>query len=471
MSWQAQEAAEAVGGQLLYGDGKTRFSGVSIDSRTTAEGDLFIAIVGASHDGHRHAENGLSIGQKGVMVNAQSPIGLPHDLWRQKGFFCIAVADTTRALGDLAAYNRKRAGVPVVAITGSNGKTSTRLMTTAVMQQKFNVLSPKGNFNNEIGLPLTLLECGREHTMAVLELGMNHFGEIRRLAEICRPDLGIITNVGPAHLEGVGSIEGVAQAKGELLEHIKPQGAAILNGDDPLLRKLADQRGQKVLYFGFSKGADVRAESVDYGIDKTTFTLKLPERRTIGITLNVPGRFMVSNALAAAACGFLMGLSPKQIHDGLLSFRAYKGRLNIETTAAGIHLIDDTYNANPASMAAALELLSNLKNGQRAIFVCGDMFELGEQAEALHQNIGAAAAETGVNRLYAVGRFSSMVAKGALEKGMPEDKIKTDTKTEITTALMHQLQPGDWVLVKGSRAMAMETIAEAIRTIEKTICK
>ena len=462
--WNAQKIIEATGGVLQYGSYDASFTGISIDSRTTSHGDLFVAIVGTNHDGHRYAVDGITLGQKGVIINKSTEIDLPHEKWRKEGFFCIAVKNTTRALGDLAAYNLKRAGLPVVAITGSNGKTSTRRMTLAVMQQKFRVLSPQGNLNNEIGLPLTLLECRYDHTLAVLELGMNHFGEIRRLAEICKPDIGVITNVGPAHLEGVGSIDGVAQAKGELLEHIKPDGTVVLNADDIHLRHLATHCDHKILFFGFSKTADVGAENVDYGHLDTSFTLRLPQAR-IGVRLHTPGQFMVANALAAAANGYLMGLSPEQICTGLESYRSQKGRLDISVTSLGINLIDDTYNANPASMVAMLELLSQTKGSKRAIFVCGDMFELGQQTESLHQNIGVAAAKTGVDRLYATGQFAPSIAAGAKKEGIQSERIFIGTKAEIISALTTQLQPDDWVLVKGSRAMAMETISEAIKTI------
>lgn len=466
LNWTAAQAAAATKGKLIYGPADGIFSGVSIDSRTTACGDLFIAIVGPNHDGHNHAVKGVARGQKGVVINHAANIALPHDQWRQKGHICIEVEDTTRALGDMAAFNRKRAGFPVVAITGSNGKTSTRRMTLAVMQQKFCVLSTQGNLNNEIGLPLTLLNTDCDHNLAVLELGMNHFGEIRRLAQICRPDIGVITNVGPAHLEGLGSVAGVARAKGELLEYIKPGGKVILNGDDDHLKALAEKSSHDVIFFGFANNADVGAESITYGPTQTVFTLRLPHGR-IEATLNVPGRFMVLNALAAAAGGFLMGLSPEQISAGLSAFTARKGRLDITTTDAGVNLIDDTYNANPASMTAALELLAQLKGKDRGIFVCGDMFELGEESERLHQNIGAKAAESGVNRLYAAGRFAPMVAKGARLQGMPTERIFTGTKEEIISALTIQLRPADWVLVKGSRGMAMETVSEAIKSIKK----
>ena len=464
MILNVRQVTEATGGVLQYGSYDTTCSGISIDSRTTCQGDLFIAIIGASHDGHRHAQDGVRRGQKGVIINKAAKLDLPHDQWHQHGFFCVTVEDTTRALGDLAAYQLKRAKLPVVAITGSNGKTTTRRMTMAVMEQKFSVLGPKGNFNNEIGLPLTLLGCRTDHTLAVLELGMNHFGEIRRLAEICKPDIGVITNVGPAHLKGVGSLEGVVQAKGELLEHVKPNGTVVLNADDVYLGHLAENCKHKMLFFGFGKKADVRAEKVEYGPQHTSFILKLPHAEK-EVTLHAPGRFMVTNALAAAAGGYLMGLTPGQIVAGLEGYQSQKGRLDISVTTFGINLIDDTYNANPASMTAALELLSQIKSKNRGIFVCGDMFELGQKAEMLHHDLGITAAKTGVDRLYATGQYAFAVAKGAHAEGLKTERILIGTKTKIISALATQLQTDDWVLVKGSRAMAMETVSESIKNI------
>jgi UDP-N-acetylmuramoyl-tripeptide--D-alanyl-D-alanine ligase len=462
--WNAQNVIEATKGELQYGSHDASFTGISIDSRTISHGDLYVAIVGTNHDGHRFAAAGITSGQKGLIIEKRTKVDLPHEKWRKRGFFCISVENTTQALGDLAAYNLKRAGLPVVAITGSNGKTSTRRMTSAVMQQKFCVLSPHGNLNNQIGLPLTLLECRYDHTLAVLELGMNHFGEIRRLAEICKPDIGVITNVGPAHLEGVGSIEGVVQAKGELLEHVKSDGTIVLNADDVHLRRLINYCNHKILLFGFSETADVGAENVEYGPLRTSFILRLPQSRT-KITLHAPGQFMLANALASAASGYLMGLSPKQICAGLESYRSKKGRLDISTTPFGINLIDDTYNANPASMTAVLELLSQIKSSNRSIFVCGDMFELGQKAESLHRKIGIAAAKTGVDRLYATGRFAPSIAASAKKAGIQSEMIFIGTKADIISDLTTQLQPNDWVLVKGSRKMVMETISEAIKTI------
>ena len=240
--WSVQDILDATGGTLVSGSRNHCFKGVGIDSRTITGSDLFVAIEGAIHDGHRYAADVIDSGIQGLVVARDKISTLPCSRWQKRDVVCIAVPDTTRALGNMAAFNRQRAHVSVVAVTGSNGKTSTRAMITAVISRRYTTLTPKGNFNNEIGLPLTLLQLTPAHQWAVLELGMNHLGEIRRLAEICSPDMGIITNIGPAHIEGVGSMDGVMQAKAELLEKIRPGGMIILNADDPRTLQLSQNQ-------------------------------------------------------------------------------------------------------------------------------------------------------------------------------------------------------------------------------------
>jgi UDP-N-acetylmuramoyl-tripeptide--D-alanyl-D-alanine ligase len=374
----------------------------------------------------------------------------------------IDVKDTTRALGDLAGFNRQRAGVSVVAITGSNGKTSTKEMTTAVVSRRYRTLSTSGNLNNEIGLPLTLLKLEPLHRWAVLELGMNHAGEIRRLAEICRPDVGIITNIGRAHLEGLGSLDGVMRAKGELLEKIKPGGTAVLNADDPRVLELAKKTALGVTFFGLSDNAAVRALAVKSAPATVRFRLILPAEE-IGITLAATGRFMVSNALAAAAVGLTLGLSAAEIKAGRENFKTLGGRMNIIQTRKKVSIVDDTYNANPASMQAAIAALGELKGKSRGILVLGDMRELGNGAETLHKEIGALAARTHADRIYLTGDYAEAVKAGAVAGGFDAGAIFSGTRAEILTDLTERLAAGDWVLVKGSRAMAMEKIVIGLK--------
>jgi len=460
--WTTAQILEATGGDLLCGNLDRSFAAVCIDSRKICVNDLFVAIKGETHDGHNFAENVTAAGVSGLVIakhNADGPAGL---LCREKGLNCIAVTDTVKALGDLAAFQRKRCKASVVAITGSNGKTSTRTMTAGVVARCFNTLSTTGNLNNEIGLPLTLLDLASDHCWAVVELGMNHPGEIARLAGICSPDIGVITNIGPAHLEGLGSLDAVMQAKGELLEKIKPGGTAILNADDARSLKLAGQTSTQVLLFGLSNDAAIRGRSVKKKGMGLSFTLVLPTG-SIPIDLETPGSFMVSNALAAAAVGHLVGASAKDIKAGLEGFKPVHGRLNIIRTRKGIRIIDDTYNANPGSMSAAIATLRSLKASSRGILIAGDMLELGDHSEAMHREIGALAARSEIAKLYATGKFAQAVAAGARDAGMAPGDIMTGTQDEIFEHITGRINPDDWVLIKGSRSMAMEKIVERLK--------
>jgi len=459
--WTVAEILEATGGYLLSGNFKHSFSGIAIDSRRILIDELFVAIKGDTHDGHSFSGDVIERGVSGLLIDRAKTHTLLSKESTENGIVCVTVNDTIRALGDLAAFNRKRSNVAVVAITGSNGKTSTRKMTTGVVSRRFSTLSTYGNLNNHIGLPLTLLNLNFDHRWAVVELGMNSPGEIKRLAEICSPDIGVITNIGPAHLEGLGSLNAVMQAKAELLEEIKPNGTAVLNADDPRLLHLADYTSRKVLFFGLSKKAPIRAQSVKVTEEGLSFTLVLPEK-SIAVNLKTPAVFMVSNALAAAAVGHLLGLNAREIKNGLEDFKPVKGRMNIFKTVKGINIIDDTYNANPDSMKAAINTLMSLKGNNMGILVAGDMLELGEYAESMHRNIGRITAGSGIAKLYVTGQFAQIVATGAMDKNMDSSDIFTGTKEEILESIKNQIGPGDWVLVKGSRGMTMETIVEGL---------
>ncbi|UCD77646.1 MAG: UDP-N-acetylmuramoyl-tripeptide--D-alanyl-D-alanine ligase [Desulfobacterales bacterium] len=460
--WTTSEILEATGGELLCGDRQYLFAQVFIDSRRVAAGGVFVAVVGEVHDGHTFAPDVVEQGGRGLVISNKNVEHLPVAKWKEKGVAVVAVEDTTRALGDMAAFNRRRSNVSVVAITGSNGKTTTRQMTAAVVSQQFNTLATVGNLNNQIGLPLTLLGLEPEHQWAVVELGTNYPGEIARLAEICTPDVGVITNIGPAHLEGLGSMEGVAREKGSLLKGLGRHGKAVLNADDPRVRQLARQTAHEVHLYGLAPDAAIRADDVAEKENAICFTLKLVEE-SISIRLNSPGRFMVTNALAAAAVGNLLGLSAGKIKAGLEAFEPVSGRMNIHRTPNGIHIIDDTYNANPDSMKAALTTLKRMRAGARGIFVAGDMLELGRQAASLHSQVGALAARSGINRLYAYGEYADSLAAGARNEGLPAADSITGSREEIIEDLIAWLQPGDWVLVKGSRGMAMEKVVQGLK--------
>lgn len=461
--WSVSRVLEATGGRLLNGEPTRVFDKIEIDSRRIGSQDLFAAIIGEIHDGHKFAAEVVRSGVTGILVNEDQCGDENLKKWCKPGVAVVAVQDTTRALGDLAKTFRRHRDIPLVAITGSNGKTTTREMTASVLSQRFNTHSTKKNDNNHIGLPLTVLEIQSTHDCAVVEVGMNAPGEIDRLGEICIPDIGLIINVGPAHLEGVGSIEGVQKAKAELLPRIKPEGSAILNADDPRVRVMAKESPVETLLFGTDARAAIRAESIRKTDSGSDFILLLPDRK-INVSLKVPGRFMVSNALAAATVGYQMGIDPEDIAAGLRAFSPVSGRLNILTLSNGVHLIDDTYNANPGSMRAALDTLKTLSKGNRSIFVAGDMLELGQETKKLHRQVGAWAAQNGIRQLYAAGELAGEVAQGAREAGLADDRIFAGAKKDIAEMLKSELRFDDWILIKGSRGMKMEEVVNALKS-------
>ncbi len=460
-AWSTTQVIRATGGSLLSGSMDRAFGGIGINSRNIDENLLFVAIVGDIHDGHRYVTDVLDRGVKGVVVNGKQVADIPLSRMKVEGIACVAVKDTTRSLGNLARFNRNRGDLKVLAITGSNGKTSTRTLMEKVLSQSFVTLSTSGNLNNHIGLPLTLLRLSSSHQVAVLEMGMNHTGEIDHLGRISEPDVGVITNVGSVHLEGLGSIENVARAKGELLHTLRFGGTAILNIDDPRVKRLAEATDMSVLFFGMDPQADIRAEDVRLIDGKTAFTLITPSG-CIDISLSTPARVMVSNALAAAAAGEVLGVSLNKIKKGLEAFSPAVGRMGIRLLNRDLCLVDDTYNANPSSMAAAIKTLARMRESRRTIAVLGDMLELGPQSKDLHRKVGRVAGEAQIDWLLVVGDFAADVADGAIAGKMPADQIIAGTKDEIVEALNHRLEPGDLILVKGSRGMKMETVVESI---------
>jgi UDP-N-acetylmuramoyl-tripeptide--D-alanyl-D-alanine ligase len=423
---------------------------------------VFVAIRGETHDGHRFVPAVVANGCRGLILARDHLESFPLAAWKDTGVLCLTVSDTLEALGNLARFHRDRNPARVVAITGSNGKTTTRALTTAVLAHRYPVVATRGNFNNAVGLPLSLFALAPSHAWAVFEIGMNRPGEIDHLARICRPDLGVITNIGPAHLEGLGSLEAVRDAKGELIGRLEASGQAVLNADDAMVMQLADRCARPALLFGTSAAAAVRAERISVEPTRLRFELVVPGgRATVQLPLGAP--FMVMNVLAAAAVGWHAGLSAADISTGLAAFEPVPGRLVRIETGRGVTLIDDTYNANPASAAAAIKAATVQRQTGRAVLVLGDMRELGPETVALHRQVGEQAAEAGMDRLWATGEMASEVAAGARRGGMPAEQIRVGGKSEIVTDLITWLAPGDLVLVKGSRAMKMETIVTALR--------
>jgi len=462
MEWTTRDILSATGGELLSGSNRTVFAGIGIDSRQLAQESLFIAIEGDTHDGHTFVPDVIARGGRGILVREGRTADAALATWQDQQVVCIAVPDTTQALGNIAAYHRRRMPARVIALTGSNGKTTTRAMTAAILQRKGTTLATQGNLNNEIGLPLTLLQLKETHALAVVEMGMNHPGEIDRMGRMAAPEIGMIINVAPAHLEGLHSIEGVRRAKGELLAHIDPAGRAILNADDEHCRRLMETCPVETLLFGFGPEAPIRAIDLNSGPRGWTFHLQLPSGE-IPVSLQVPGKFMVANALAASAVAYCCDVPLEDIKSGLESVAAVDGRMQLVPLPWGITLINDCYNANPVSTTAAIDTLARMKGASRGTLVLGDMLELGPNAEEWHRITGRKAGQAGLDRLFVHGSFASAVMEGAREAGMAQDRIMAGDIMEISIALTQWLTPGDWVLVKGSRGMRMERVIAALQ--------
>lgn len=450
-----------------------RFRKISTDSRDIHRDDCFVALKGDHFDGSAFIPELIKKGIQGLVAHRGFLAGLDRKIREQADafeFVLFETESTLKALGRLARFQRRRTGTRVVAITGANGKTTTRKLTESVFQQRPPVLATTGNLNNEIGLPLTLMNLSSAHGWAVVEMGMNHPGEISRLSGIAEPDIAVITTITPVHLEGLGTVENIARAKAEIFDHMSVGSTAIINGDDdfaPLLSDLAarNRNIREVLTFGTGADADIRACRVSHPGPVLEFDLCWRNTRT-PMAVNSPAPFMLTNALAACAAALTAGLPPGLIAAGLAKFSPVRGRMDIRHLTDGLHLIDDTYNASPASMAQALITLKKMSRGAQGMAVLGDMLELGPQSAVLHEQAGRLAAESGISRLFICGHHALDVRKGAVDAGFDSRRIFIGTKQEITGHLAGLVgqdsgrndRPDTWLLIKGSRGMAMEEI-------------
>jgi UDP-N-acetylmuramoyl-tripeptide--D-alanyl-D-alanine ligase len=452
-SLSVEDVVRGTQGALVAGDLGVRVAGVSIDSRTLAIGEAFFAIQGPNRDGHGFLRDAAARGAACLVVH-----NLPDDL--PPSVPTILVDDTTRALGRLAAYHRARFTGPVAAVTGSNGKTTTKEMMAAVLRALGPVLKPEGSFNNQWGLPLTLLRLGPEHKALALELGANTPGEIGSLAAIARPTVGVVTVVASAHTEFFGSLDGVAAEKSALVRAIPPEGTVVLNADDPRVLAMHRESRARVLYFSTGPGADVFAAGPpeDDGLG-LRFTLAAGTA-TRPVQMHFAGRHNVVNALAAAGVGLALGLSLEQIARGLEAARPAKGRC-VWRRAGRLRLLDDTYNANPASVSAALGALAAGAGPARRVVVLGDMLELGPISESAHREVGRAVAASGAAELIGLGRWAQATVEAARQAGLAESHHVT-TFEDAVALLLKRLAPGDAVLVKGSRGMRMERVVDAL---------
>ncbi len=462
--WNVDWIVSAVKGKLIAapaGYGELEFRNISTDTRNIGSGELFVALKGPNYDAHNFIGTAVQAGATGMIV--RKGFAASADITQNQ--VVIEVPDTLTALGDLAAAHRKRFGIPVAAITGSTGKTTTKEMLKSIFLAHFgdSVLATEGNFNNLIGLPLTLFRLTDRHKVAVLEMGMSMRGEIHRLTDIAAPDIGVMTNVSEVHMEQLTSIAAIAQAKGELLDRLGAEKSAVLNADDPRVAAMGENRPFVVKTFGIKNPADARASDIRIrGFEGITFTMQLGGE-SAEVSLSCVGRHNVLNALAAAQCAHMMGIPTATIVRGLESFRPAAMRCRI-LDILRVKVLDDTYNANPKSMDAALATLSDLAAGGRRIVVVGDMKELGGQSAAAHRRLGRHIAKTGADFLFVIGEFAGEVVAGALEEKMPSNRIiDSESHAEIVEILRDLAERGDVVLVKGSRSMRMELIVKGLK--------
>ena len=474
-----EEIREVISVKVLAGpnffSGKHLIRQISTDSRSVRRGDLFVALRGDRYDGHEFVPAVLAQGAAGAIVHDQYRLppgsAAVRKVDSQPAPFLFGVRDPLFAYQQLATHYRSRFHIPIVAVTGSNGKTTTKDMVAAVLAQRWPVLKTEGNFNNRIGVPSTLLRLTTRHHAAVIEMGVDQQGQTTRLCEIVKPTIGLITNIGPDHLEFFGSMEGSAQAKAELLDMLPADGTAILNADDHYFGYLAARAQCRVLSFGFSEMADVRASDVTSDVRQgTAFRLHLPGKsRPTAIRIKVHGTHNVTNALAAAAVGAALALSGSMIAQGLGRFRPAAMRSQV-VTHHGVHIINDCYNANPASMRAALQLLAQWNPARERIAVLGDMLELGTETRQMHRDVGQFLATQRLSRLIVCGALGRDIAEGARRGGMAGSQV--DEVVDAAAAADHLkkiVRQGDVVLVKASRGLKLEQVVQVLTGMRAVI--
>jgi UDP-N-acetylmuramoyl-tripeptide--D-alanyl-D-alanine ligase len=452
------DIAIATGGRIT-GLATGEVSAVSTDSRSVAPGQLFVPLRGERFDGHAFI---AGVAEKGITTILAEEQWLKHNTLPDN-VTCVAVKNSLRALGDLAAEWRRRFDIPVIGVTGSNGKTTVKEMLATILEQTGPGLKTSGNLNNLIGLPQMLFQLQPEHRWAVLEMGMSEPGEIDRLAAIAAPRVGIVLNALPAHLQSMGTVEAVAAAKGELLHRISVGGLAVVNADDPRVASLSQNASARRISFGIDRG-EVRARDIEsHGLDGQSFLLHTPNDE-LPVRLKACGRHNIYNALAATAA-LLEKVPLPLIVAGLEAFTPYKGRFQLEQRN-GVTLIDDSYNANPASTKAALETLAQVAPQGHRIAVLGDMLELGEHEAEAHQGIGAVAGRN-ADRLYLLGeRMTKHASAGAALVDMPSEAIICcSNHREIAEKLSASMTEGDVILCKGSRGMTMEKVITELKNL------
>jgi len=441
-------------GTLISGNPDSVFSGVSTDTRKIAKDEIFFALKGDNFNGQNFIEKAFENGANGAVIEDSPSTNL-------NGKVLVQVPSTIKALGDLASsWRMSFPDLKVAAITGSNGKTTTKEMTWSIVSLKHNTLKNTGNFNNLIGLPLTLFELNKDYSAAVVEVGMNDFGELKRLSEIARPDIGAITNIGHAHLEKLGGLDGVAKAKGELVENFNEDNVFVVNLDDPHVKRISDNLNCQKVTFGInSEDAMIRAQDIESNdLSNMTFNMTISGER-LPIKMKGIGLHNVLNSLCAAGIALSLGCDGAQIQRGLLNYTPTNMRLQVLDTPYGFKIINDAYNANPDSMRRAIDELVRLKGTGKTVAVLGDMLELGEGSDREHYELGKYVSNEGVDHLISFGTFSSKTLEGY---GNSQRGLPAQTHQQAAKLLMELVNPGDLVLVKGSRGSRMEQVIKEI---------
>jgi len=465
MGWTLAEILAATGGKVARPGKGSRYGEIVTDSKQVKRNSIFVALKGERHDAHRFVGDAVRRGAACAVIHRPLPAATLG------GATAVRVGDTLRALGALAHYRREKLAPKVLAITGSNGKTTTKEMVAAILAQgrldgrslRGRVLKTEGNFNNLVGLPLTLLRLNKKHRVAVVELGTNFPGEIQRLAEIADPDIGIITSVAAAHLEGLKNLAGVAREKGALYRCVRPGGTIAVNLDDPWVRRLGAKFSGKKLTYGAA--GQLRARGLRMRAARGMVFELHHGRQQTRIRLGYLGRHNVTNALGAAALALAAGVSLAAVRRGLSRAKPFTMRMQRENWR-GIGILNDSYNANPGSMQAALETLALIGGRGKKIAVLGDMFELGKRSGKAHRELGRIAAQAKIAGLYLLGDQARQVRSGALRAGMKSDQVIVGSDHgEVAMRLRQQLRRGDWLLVKGSRGMKMEKVVQELKNV------
>jgi len=464
LTLSVEKLCEVVQGELLAGSTSAMVNGLAIDSRRIEPGVAFVAFAGQRSDGHDYLLDAISMGARALVVSRSGDeLAEAVGRARERDVAVVRVTDPLAAVQALASYHRGRLFCPVIGVTGSTGKTTTKDFITSVLAVRSKVVSTEGNQNNELGVPLTVMQAGADTDVLVVEMAMRGRGQIARLCEIARPTAGIVTNVGASHIELLGSQEAIAEAKGELVRAVPADGTVFLNFDDAYSASLAEQASARVVGYGLAESCDVRARDIEVDGDSCASFVLVAGSLEHEVKLGVPGRHNVYNALAAASVGLELGVGVDDVLQGLAEARSGDMRMQSFEAASGVFVINDAYNANPTSMRAAIETLSEMATTGKRVAVLGDMAELGSLSELAHFRIGEEVARLPIDGLVTVGERARRIADGARAEGMDDAVIRPcGTPLEASEVLDDLLCPGDVVLVKASRVMGLEVVVEGI---------